>query len=411
MILSSIITSIISPFADIFGQVLAFFYSFTHSFGLSIVLLTLTVMVVVFPLTRAGTRSMMRMQILAPELKKIQQKYKTQPGMSTEERQANRTQLNEEMMALYRENGVNPTGGCLPMFLQFPIFIVLYDVIRGMTRTVTVGKGSHLHQILSPQYIPTNSSLYHAVKASHGVLGFLGLNLADSVRTTGLSWSGKVPYIAVILIAVVLQYVSMWQITTRNPAAQQANPQMQAIQKFMPLIFVIFYIVLPAGVGVYFIVSSLFRVGQQEYMYKHDPKVQESIAQIRKMRAAIDVKAKAAAEKSGATSGGRAPAAATDGARKSFRERLRDARAGLTGELPTAPGGGDGQQQVARNQNGKASRNGAPGSSGGTRGGSRSGAAARTNGNGNGSKGSQNRQPASAGSSRNRARDKRSRRP
>jgi YidC/Oxa1 family membrane protein insertase len=411
MILSSIITSIITPFADVFGQVLAFFYSFTHSFGLSIVLLTLAVMLVVFPLTRAGTRSMMRMQILAPELKKIQQKYKAQPGMSTEERQANRTQLNEEMMALYRENGVNPTGGCLPMFLQFPIFIVLYNVIRGMTRTVTVGKRGHLHQILSPQYIPTNSSLYHAVKTSHGVLGFLGLNLADSVRTTGLSWSGKVPYIAVILIAVVLQYVSMWQITTRNPAAQQANPQMQAIQKFMPLIFVIFYIVLPAGVGVYFIVSSLFRVGQQEYMYKHDPKVQESIAQIRKMRAAIDVKAKAAAEKSGAGNGGRASPAATDGARKSFRDRLRDARAGLVGEMPGLPGGSGGEQQVARNQNGKASRNRAPGSSGGTRGGPRAGAAARTSGNGNGSKGSQNRQPASAASARNRARDKRSRRP
>jgi YidC/Oxa1 family membrane protein insertase len=416
MILSSIITSIITPFADVFGQVLAFFYSFTHSFGLSIVLLTLAVMVVVFPLTRAGTRSMMRMQILAPELKKIQQKYKAQPGMSTEERQANRVQLNEEMMALYRENGVNPTGGCLPMFLQFPIFIVLYNVIRGMTRTITVGQHGHLHQILSPQYIPTNSSLYHAVKTSHGVLGFLGLNLADSVRTTGLSWSGKIPYIAVILIAVVLQYVSMWQITTRNPAAQQANPQMQAIQKFMPLIFVIFYIVLPAGVGVYFIVSSLFRVGQQEYMYKHDPKVQESIAQIRKMRAAIDVKAKAAAERT-AASGGRAPAAVrtspgdTDGARKSFRDRLRDARAGLSGELPTTPGGAAGEQQVARNQNGKTSRNGAVGSGGSTRGGPRSGASAKTSGNGTGSKGNQNRQPASTGSSRGRARDKRSRRP
>jgi YidC/Oxa1 family membrane protein insertase len=415
MILGSVITSIISPFADVFGQVLAFFYGFTHSYGLSIILLTLAVMVLVFPLTRAGTRSMMRMQILQPELKKIQAKYKAKPGMTTEERQENRVKLNEEMMALYRQNGVNPTGGCLPMFLQFPIFIVLYDTIRGMTRTITTGHGAHAKSVLSPQYIPKKSALYNAVLHSHGVLGFLGLNLTDSVRSPG-GIASKIPYGVVILVAVVLQYVSIWQITTRNPAAAQANPQMQAVQKFMPLIFVVFYIVLPAGVGVYFIVSSLFRIGQQEYMYKHDPKIQESIKEIRRVRAASapgsakQALAKPTAPSPGGSDGGR-PARPTlaagvgdnvAGERKGFRERLRDARAGFKGELgageeagaPAAPAGG-GSGGVGR----------PPASRAAGQGSSRNGAVRSAT---NGSQVA-NPQPTGTGS-RNRSRDKRPRR-
>jgi YidC/Oxa1 family membrane protein insertase len=285
MILASAIGSIISPFANLFGWLLAAYFSFSHNYGIAIVLLTLTVMIVVFPLTRRGTRSMMRMQLLQPELLKIRNRYKAQPGQTAEEKQANRQTLNDEMMALYRENNVSPTGGCLPMFLQFPIFIVLYDVIRGMTRTT--GKPPHLRSF--PEYISSKTALYHALLHSHGVLNAFGLNLADSVRSHQSSWVHVIPYVVVILVAVALQYVSIWQITNRNPAAAQANPQMQAAQKFMPLIFVFFYIVLPAGVGVYFIVSSAFRVVQQEWMYKHDPMITETIAELHKRRAAAPV--------------------------------------------------------------------------------------------------------------------------
>lgn len=409
MILGSIITTIISPFANIFGHVLAVFYSFTHSFGLSIILLTLATMVIVFPLTRAGTRSMMRMQLLQPELKKIQTKYKAKPGMSAEERQANRVKLNEEMMALYRENGVNPTGGCLPMFMQFPIFIVLYDTIRGMTRTITV----HGKSVLSPQYIPKNSPLYRAVLHSHGNLKFIGINLADSVRSH-LSVPQKIPYVAVILIAVALQYVSIWQITNRNPSAANANPQMQAVQKFMPLIFIFIYILLPAGVGIYFIVSSLFRVGQQEYMYKHDPKIVASVKEIHKRRA-LDATAKPSkgggdkpslGRPSGA--GRRAAGSANPGPRKSLRERMRDAAAGFQGTLPDSAAT-DGESTSKPATEPKAAPAKAQPSSG-----------ARTKTGGNGSTSSSNgastsgangSEPKSAAQTQNRSKAKRPRRP
>ncbi len=328
MILGSAWGSIISPIAKIFGWILAAFYSFSHSYGWAIVLLTLTVMVIVFPLTRKGTRSMMRMQLLQPQLKVIQNRYKSSPGQTTEERQANRAKLNEEMMALYRENNVSPTGGCLPMFLQFPIFIVLYDVIRGMTSTTTVGTGASKHVVAQPQYIASTTSLYHNLIRDKGTMHAFGLNLADSVRTHQASWTAVIPYVVVILIAVALQYVSIWQITNRNPAASQANAQMQAAQKFMPLIFVFFYIVLPAGVGVYFIVSSAFRIGQQEWMYKHDKMITETLAKLKQQRAAQATKDKGA-----------------QGAPKGFFAKLRDAA--TTASANTTPaleaGGRDGQ--------------------------------------------------------------------
>jgi YidC/Oxa1 family membrane protein insertase len=393
VIIASVFSSIIGPFADAFGWLLAAFFSFTHSYGWSIVLLTLTAMVVVFPLTRAGTRSMMRMQLLQPELLKIRNRYKPQPGMTGEEKQAARVKLNEEMMALYRENDINPTGGCLPMFLQFPIFIVLYNVIRGMTREVTL-PGSKT-PVLRPQYIPKHTALYHAVQHANGSLRSFGLNLADSVRTPG-PFSHKVPYIAVILIAVILQYISIWQITNRNPQAAQANAQMQAVQKFMPLIFVFIYIVLPAGVGVYFIVSNLFRIGQQEYMYKHDPKIVATMQELRKRRP-IEAKASDAATGRKVAEG--------NGARRGLFDRLRAAAAGFATAGETEDGDGSNPTVPGERPSGSGRRSGPS-----SRGGSNGSKAPGPNGSRPaGSKGGKN-PGTSRSSGANRSRDKRRRR-
>ncbi|MGA3216335.1 MAG: YidC/Oxa1 family membrane protein insertase, partial [Acidimicrobiales bacterium] len=285
---TSIIGTVLHPIFVLIGYVLAFFYGLIPNYAVAIALLTVAVMIVVFPLTRASARSMMRMQLLAPEMKKIQNRYKAKPGMPAAERQELRQKMNEEVMALYRENGVNPTGGCLPMFLQFPILIVLYDVVRGLSKVADLlnskGQKIYLHGVLqtkaTPQNIPHSSRMYRDLVAAHGQMHVLGINLADSVRTHQPHLVDVIPYAVLVLIAVGLQYVSIWQVTTRNPAAAQANQQMQQMQKYMPLIFLVLYIALPAGVGVYFIVSSLFRVGQQEWMYKHDPTIVAAIREL-----------------------------------------------------------------------------------------------------------------------------------
>ena len=274
MLFASTIGQIGQPFYKAFAWVLALIYSAIPNYAISIALLTVLVMIVVFPVTLKGTRGMMKMQLLAPELKKIQARHKAPAGASVEEKQEARKALNEEMMALYKENNTSPTGGCLPLFLQMPMFLILYGTIRGLTHKGPTGKSL-------PLYISPHSKLYESITAAHGALRSFGINLADSVKSPGLSWAGKAPYIFLILLAVGLQYLQMKQLSGRNPAAQQANPQMQQMQKIFPLIFAVIYISIPAAVNVYFIVSSLFRVGQQEYMYRHDPELQRSLGQLK----------------------------------------------------------------------------------------------------------------------------------
>src|SRR6478752_10680195 len=111
--------SLFEPFA----KLLAFFYSVWPSFGGAIALFTLTIMIVLTPLTLKGTRSMMVLQALQPEMKKIQAQYKD-----------DRQKLNEELLKFYKENNINPLGGCLPLLVQLPVFIILYQVLRGLTR-------------------------------------------------------------------------------------------------------------------------------------------------------------------------------------------------------------------------------------------------------------------------------------
>ncbi len=288
MLLASSLGKIVHPLFIAFAWLLALFYSWIPNYAVAIMLLTLTVMIVVFPITRKGTRSMMKMQILAPEMKKLQARYKAPPGATAVERTEMRQKLNEEMMALYKENGVSPTGGCVPMFLQFPAFIILYDTIRGLTHQVTKGVAgaSPTHPRLQPLYINHNTRMYHDIVAQNAGqlqphLDAFGLNLADSVRTSGLSFAARIPLLVMILVAIALQYVQMKQLSGRNPAAAQANPQMQQMQKIMPLIFAVIYISIPAGVNVYFIISSLFRIGQQEFMYKRDPQILASMEHLR----------------------------------------------------------------------------------------------------------------------------------
>jgi YidC/Oxa1 family membrane protein insertase len=294
MLFASSIGEIAHPFFIVFAWLIERFYSLIPNYAVAIALLTLVVMIAVFPITRKATRSMMKMQLLAPELKKIQTRYKTPPGTPVAEKQEARQHLNEEMMALYRENNVSPTGGCLPMLLQLPIFWILYGTIRGLIHLKTFASakaalasgcrpilpGTSGKSCIQPLYINHSSSLYTAVIHAHGKLMAFGINMADSVRTGGLTWAEKAPLIGLILVAIVLQYVQIKQMSGRNAAAAAANPQMQQMQKVMPVIFAVIYIAIPAGVNVYFIVSSIFRIGQQEYMYRRDPHIRESLSRL-----------------------------------------------------------------------------------------------------------------------------------
>src|ERR1700691_3208279 len=119
--------TIFQPIFHGIAWLLAYFYGLVPNYLFAIVLLTIVIMGVLTPLTVKSTKSMMAMQKLQPEIKKLQQKYKGPE---------NRQMLNEEMMKLYREEGANPIGGCLPMLLQMPFLFILYSVTKGLANKV-----------------------------------------------------------------------------------------------------------------------------------------------------------------------------------------------------------------------------------------------------------------------------------
>jgi len=260
---------------DGIANALSFLYDLTGSYAASIMLLTLGVMVLVTPLTLKSTRSMIAMQQLQPELRKLQAKYKD-----------DRQKLNEEMMAFYKEHDISPLGGCLPLIVQTPIFIVLYQVLIGLTRLPswghdlgvaagliarTGGDGTYERfGTFDPKYLDHTSELYQDLSRSREMADFGGgIDLADTFMNR---WSdgGLVhafPYLVLVLIVAVSAWFQQRQIMARNAGNQsQINPQQQALMKIMPFFLPIFSLTLPAGIVLYFVVSNGFRIGQQAFI-------------------------------------------------------------------------------------------------------------------------------------------------
>ncbi|WP_298338310.1 YidC/Oxa1 family membrane protein insertase [Ferrimicrobium sp.] len=252
----NILGDILRPIFDLLAGIITFWYALIPSYGIAISLLTITVMVAISPLTIKSTKSMLQMQAIQPKIKELQKQFK-----------GDRQGLAEAQQALFKENKVSPAGGCLPMLLQFPLLIVMYDVIRGLTNTVKTAHGI----VASPKYIIHSSLLYKHLVINHGVMKFLGLNLTLTALHLHLGFLDSLPYYLLVIISVGLQYLQIKQITGKNPAAAAANPMASKTQQISTLVFGFIYLDIPAGVVVYFLVSGIFRVVQQELMWRHDP--------------------------------------------------------------------------------------------------------------------------------------------
>jgi len=250
-------------FFDFFANVLAWFYDIVPNYAFAIVMLTLVVMIIVTPLTLKGTRSMMMMQQLQPEMRKIQTRYKD-----------DRQKLNEELLKFYKENNINPLGGCLPLLVQMPVFLVLYQVLRGLTRResglgfdtgwvssqVSSGaaptKPPSIDRPFDPAFLNESSSLYQS----------LGLDLAESASKALQSGIlHALPYLALIAVVAATGFIQQRQIQGRNPNAQ-VNPQQQMIMKIMPIFLPVISFGLPSGLVLYFAVSNMYRIGQQAFI-------------------------------------------------------------------------------------------------------------------------------------------------
>jgi YidC/Oxa1 family membrane protein insertase len=259
-------------FFEAFASILAFFYDITGNYALAIIALTTLVTIVVTPLTLKGTRSMMMMQQLQPEMKKIQTRFKD-----------DRQKLNEELLKFYKENNINPLGGCLPLLVQMPVFLVLYQVLQGLTRRVSdlgadigwvsgqfgVGaspsKTPAFERLFDPTWISQSTTMYQDLSVSYQMKAF-GLDLAESAsKAMNQGILHALPFLVLIAIVAVTGFVQQRQIQGRTPGAQ-INPQQQMIMKIMPFFLPVISFGLPSGLVLYFAVSNIYRIGQQAFI-------------------------------------------------------------------------------------------------------------------------------------------------
>lgn len=200
--------------------ILKFLHQFTHNFGWDILLLTLLIKVVFTPLTVISSKSMKKMQALAPKQKEIQDKYKSDPQRSQ-----------REIMELYKRNKVNPISGCLPMLIQFPILIGMFRLLP---------EAIELHGMPFLWWIKDLSAPDHFMELPFKI-PFLG------------SWLNVLP------ILMVISQVG-YQKLMPQPAAQ---PEQKLIMNIMPFFFGFICWSFPSGLVLYWIFQNLFSMAQQ----------------------------------------------------------------------------------------------------------------------------------------------------
>ncbi len=225
-----------------------------HSWGWAIILLTISVRVLLLPLAVKQTRSMKAMQTIAPEVKKIQKKYPTDRDMmrsDPEKYRARKAKQNEETMALYKEAGVNPVGGCLPLVMQMPIFFALFSVLR------------NFDLLKNAQFYFFTSGIDASVPIPEG-LTEVPLGLGAVTTAAGL------PGYMLIAAMGLTMFVSQKQMMARSagPADSQQAQTQKIMLYVMPVMLTFFGINLPLGVLLYWVTTNLWQMGQQAYIMR-----------------------------------------------------------------------------------------------------------------------------------------------
>ncbi len=227
---------VIQPLIDFFEAILKFFHdTIGIGWGFSIILLTILVRACLLPLTFKQFHSMQRLAHLQPEMKKLQEKFKN-----------DKERLNQEMMAFYRENKVNPFASCLPMVAQFPVFISLYYMLR-----------TDLRRDICPD-INGPGTAHYANPIPCGSTGesqFLFIHdLTD--KATGIT-----------LVILIILYVGSQLFSTLLMSTTTDKTQ-RMIFLALPFVFVTFVIRFPAGLLVYWITTNIWTIGQQSIIRK-----------------------------------------------------------------------------------------------------------------------------------------------
>jgi len=201
--------AIIEPFSIAFYYTLEFIHDkVTHNYGWAIIILAILIKIVLFPLTRKSYKSMRAMQSLQPKISALKEKHKDDPQ-----------KLNQETMKLYKKEGVNPMGGCLPLLLQMPVLFALFNLFR---TTIMLRQASFL------------GGLIPDLSAPDGILG--GFNLLPILMGATM---------------IVQQRLS------------NQDPKQKAMAYFMPIFLVFIFFNLSSGLNLYYLMFNLFTIAQE----------------------------------------------------------------------------------------------------------------------------------------------------
>jgi YidC/Oxa1 family membrane protein insertase len=284
---------------DGLGWVVGRIYEVIPNFGVTIIVLTIVIRVVLLPLGIRQVRSMQHMQIIQPKVKAIQQRFK-----------GNKQRQQEEIMKLYKEYGVNPFSGCWPVLLQFPILIAMYSVVRFPQHPIHIPHDTKLYAEVISQIPPlevtpgmTPNQVQALVPDAAGPpdgTSFLGMNLlcsamnagkADATlgdrvsvtndqgesQTVNLAYPvdcgkaiNRVPYYIFAALMFGTTFYQQRQMQNASPPGA-ASSQQQTLMKVMPIMFGVFGIFFPAGLVIYWTTSNAWQIGQQYYMLRTRP--------------------------------------------------------------------------------------------------------------------------------------------
>jgi len=268
----------IATICGLFGKLLNFFYGFFgNNYGWALIGFTFVINIIILPLSIKQQKSTLEMQKIQPELSKLQTKYKN-----------DKEKLNEETMKLYKESGYNPMSGCLPLLIQLPIILILYQVIikpLSYMQGLTASQIAELTKLVGSKVTATSEVTLAANAAKLGAeklstlsfnfteinFNFFGLDLGatPSFKVFGILW--LIPILAGVttyLLSWYTTYQSQSRMTEEEKKKNKENSsanQMQTMNKIMPLITVYFAFSFAAGIGFYWIINNVFRFIQQYF--------------------------------------------------------------------------------------------------------------------------------------------------
>jgi YidC/Oxa1 family membrane protein insertase len=232
----------LAPLEKILKWLLLFFHGIIPNYGVAIILLTLAVKVVMFPLTKKSSESTLRMQTFAPKIKEIQEKYK-----------GNQQKIHAETAELYKRENYNPLSGCFPMLIQLPIFLTMFQLFN-----------NHF-ELRGAMFIPgwiTDLSRPESI-----------IDFPEGVALPLLGWTA-IRLLPFIYVGSQLLYGKV----TQNPQ-QGSNAQMKLMLYAMPIIFFFVLYDMPSGLLVYWIMSNVLTLVQQSIINKYIVKRKAAIAE------------------------------------------------------------------------------------------------------------------------------------